>query len=66
MNEIKSEIMELLEYSTLLDENNKKIIISQVMNSSDYIFLNPVLLKLKNENNHIINFLKDLVFSARN
>ncbi|EKE26959.1 MAG: hypothetical protein ACD_4C00105G0001 [uncultured bacterium (gcode 4)] len=65
MNEIKSEILEFLEYSILLSEGSKKMIMSETLDSNDEAFVNWVLLKLKNENNHITNFLKDLIVNIK-
>lgn len=65
MNEIRSEILKFLEYSTLLSESNKRMVISEIMDSDDENFLDWVLLKLKNENDHITNFLKWLIVNIK-
>lgn len=65
MDEVRSEISKFLEYSTLLSESNKKMIISEVIYSEDEIFLDGVLSKLKNENHHITNFLKNLIINIK-
>lgn len=65
MNETKAEIFELINSSVLLGDRNKNYLFSFVNESDDIDFLHEIIVKLRNENDHIVAFLKDLIVNTK-